>query len=109
MTVDQVRLLRPAPDIIAVGGSTEWKWETVEMWAKAFTRVHLLRCNAPDKLDYLESIGIESCDGTGWNRGDRKQTQGLERFVRKNPKPTNSDLSGFVCRQSKDKHQLVFA
>lgn len=78
MTVEMVKTLQPHPVVICVGGSTEWKWSTVEMWAKAFKRVHVLRCNSPDKLDYLESLGVESCDGTGWNRGDKRQKVGLE-------------------------------
>ncbi len=39
MTAETVRAINPAPDVIAVGGSTEWKWATVEMWAKEFPRV----------------------------------------------------------------------
>lgn len=109
MTPEMVKALDPLPDVIAVGGSTEWKWATVEMWAKAFTRVHLLRCNMPDKLDYLEGIGIESCDGTGWCRGDRRQTTGLELWTRKNPTPTTSHIASYVCRQPKDKLQTFFA
>jgi hypothetical protein len=109
MTPRDVCKLDTQPDVIAVGGSTEWKWETVEMWAKSFKRVHLLRCNSPSKLDFLEEIGIESCDGTGWNRGDATQTSGLERFLRKNPLPKMQDLHPFVCKQPKQKNQLIFA
>ena len=97
------------PDVIAIGGTTEWKWATVEMWAKEFPRVHLLRCNMPDKLDYLEGLGVESCDGTGWNRGNRTQTTGLETFCRKNPQPTEIMLCDYVCREMADKRQLIFA
>ena len=81
-TVAAVRALSPQPDVIAVGGDTEWKWATAETWLKEFPRVHLLRCNSPEKLYWLEERGCESCDGTGWNRGDRTQTQGLERRAR---------------------------
>lgn len=77
MKPEDVRQLAIQPEVICVGGSTEWKWATVEMWAKEFPRVHLLRCNAPTKLDWLEELGVESTDGTGWNRGDPKQTAGL--------------------------------
>lgn len=109
MTPDDVRSLDVTPEVICVGGSTEWKWQTVEMWTREFSRVHLLRCNAPDKLDWLESIGVESCDGTGWNRGDKKQTSGLERWARKNPAPTASEVWPFTCRAARDKMQEVFA
>jgi len=95
------------PDVICVGGTTEWKWATVEMWAKSFPRVHILRVNSPQKLAYLDQLGVESCDGTGWNRGDRTQTRGLEFWARTNPNPTRLMLSDFVCKQP-DKQQLTF-
>jgi len=109
MTVEQVKALVPPPAVICVGGSTEWKWQTVEMWAKAFPRVHLLRCNAPTKLDWLESIGVESCDGTGWNRGDRKQTQGLEEWCRVRAAPSALPIWPHCSRAAKDKKQTSFA
>lgn len=107
MTVEDALALEP--DVICVGGTTEWKWATVEMWVKAFPRVHVLRVNSPTKLDWLESIGVESCDGTGWNRGDRAQTLGLEQWARQKSIPTKELLTPFVCRQSKDKMQTTFA
>lgn len=109
MTPAIVRTLNPIPDVIAVGGSTDWKWDTIEMWAKEFPRVHLLRCNAPDKLRYLEDLGVESCDGTGWSRGDRTQTRGLEAWARREPAPRFDLLADYVCRQPKDKEQMFFA
>lgn len=108
MTPDDVSALVPAAEVVAVGGSTEWKWDTVAMWAAHFKRVHLLRCNAPDKLPFLEALDIESTDGTGWNRGDRKQTAGLETFCRKNPNPTKEPLWPHVCR-ARCKKQMTFA
>ena len=107
MTPERVRALNP--DVICVGGTTEWKWETVEMWAKEFPRVHVLRVNSPSKLNYLESLGIESCDGTGWNRGDKNQTSGIEVYARKKPTPTTEPLWKFTCKEKRDKDQLTFA
>lgn len=95
-----VRALKNKPAVICVGGSTEWKWQTVAMWAEEFPRVHLLRCNSPDKLPYLESLGVESCDGTGWNRGDRRQTSGLENWARQKPEPKVFSLTPYVCRKN---------
>jgi hypothetical protein len=80
MSVAQARDINP--DVICVGGTTEWKWATVEKWAKSFPRVHVLRVNSPQKLAYLDQLGVEYCDGTGWNRGDRTQTRGLELWAR---------------------------
>ena len=107
MTPEMVRQLLPAPAVIAVGGSTDWKWETVEMWAREFPRVHLLRCNSPAKLEVLEALGVESCDGTGWNRGDRKQTGGLEEWCRARATPTTERMTPFVSRARAPK-QLFF-
>lgn len=105
MTAKAVRDL--SPDVVCVGGTTEWKWDTVEMWAKEFPRVHVLRVNAPSKLDYLEQLGVESCDGTGWNRGDKNQTYGVEMWARKNAHATTSLLTPFACKQP-CKQQLTF-
>lgn len=109
MTPDDVRRLKPAPDVIAVGGSTEWKWATVATWKQDFPRVHLLRCNSPTKLYELEAMGIESCDGTGWNRGDRKQTQGVEEWARSRAAPRVDPLWPHMCREPKNKKQRSFA
>jgi hypothetical protein len=98
MTPDDVRSLALRPQVVCIGGTTEWKWSTVEMWCKEFKRVHVLRCNSPEKLQYLEQLGAESCDGTGWNRGDKKQTAGLERWARKNPKPQLFSITPYTCR-----------
>lgn len=110
MEVEQVRELSPAPAVIAVGGSTEWKWASVEKWAASFPRVHLLRCNAPARLYDLEAMGVESCDGTGWNRGDRKQTAGVEEWARSKPAPLNTaSLAPYVCREPREPKQESFA
>lgn len=109
MTVADVQALKVKPDVIAVGGTDEWKKSTVEMWARTFPRVHLLRCNSPTWLPELEALGVESCDGTGWARGDRKQTAGLEEWARSRAVPTTSPLWPFVCREPRIKNQETFA
>jgi hypothetical protein len=69
--------------VVFVGGSTEWKWQTVRLWAEIFPRVHVGRVNSPSRLPELEAMGVESCDGTGWFRGGGKSKQaiGLERYL----------------------------
>jgi len=110
MTAIDVRRMRgEGPAVICVGGTTEWKWATVEHWRSNFERVHVLRCNSPEKLALLESLGIESCDGTGWNRGDQKQTSGLEAWARQNPEPITYPLSPFVCRTGRQGTRSLFA
>lgn len=109
MSTEDVRQLVPRPDVVSVGGSTDWKWSTVERWCRDFPRVHLLRCNMPERLQYLEDIGCESTDGTGWNRGDRRQTKGLEEWVRRRPIRSSDPLWPFVCRGPKTDRQMAFA
>ena len=98
MTACDIRGLEIQPDVIAVGGSTDWKWETIEYWSQEFPRVHLLRCNSPEKLHYLERLGVESTDGTGWNRGDRNQTERLEKWARGLRNRHEFPLYPHVCR-----------
>jgi hypothetical protein len=63
--------------IVFVGGSTEWKWETVSMWCDVARRVHVGRVNTERLLWKAHRAGAESCDGSGWFRGDRSQLDGL--------------------------------
>jgi hypothetical protein len=109
MTVESVKSLRMQPAVICVGGTTDWKWSTVEMWAKKFPRVHVLRCNSPEKLHYLEALGVESCDGTGWNRGDRRQTEGVEEWARLKPEPRIYSLAPYTCRKARGGQAELFA
>lgn len=113
MTVEDVETLVPVPDVIAVGGSTDFKWGTVEEWARRFSRVHVLRVNQPAKLDYLKKLGVESCDGTGWVRGDLKQTLGLERWARQQNGASYErfELAEYTCGRNPDGklRQLAFS
>ena len=109
MTAETVRALSPAADVVAVGGSTDWKWSTAEQWCRDFKRVHVLRCNSPTRLEQLESWGCESTDGTGWSRGDRKQTAGLEAWARKKAKRTKEPLWPHVCRADRTPWQMRLA
>ncbi len=91
--------LKPEPRMICIGGSTEWKWQSIEGWVSYYpTKIHVLRVNAPTQLQRLHDLGVRSCDGTGWNRGDRKMTEGLELFCRANGAPTRELLHPYTCR-----------
>lgn len=68
-------------DVIFVGGTTEWKWRTVLIWCQHFPRVHVGRVNSYRLLWSSHDAGAESCDGTGWFRGDKEQLAGLERYL----------------------------
>ncbi len=109
MTVADVRQFSPAPAVICVGGNDEWKWGTVEEWAAEFDHVHLLRCNSPKQLHYLKALGIKSTDGSGWNRGDRNQTGGLEDYCRQHANPITEPLTPHACRAPRCRHQMTFA
>jgi len=67
--------------VIFVGGTTEWKRKTIRMWCENFQRVHVGRINTYKWLWHCHEAGAESCDGTGWCRGDKKQLRGLERYL----------------------------
>jgi len=88
MTPDDVRHLDLAPDVIFVGGSTRWKWQTLPSWCTAFPRVHVGRCNGPEPLYRCAALGVESCDGTGWFRGGPERYAGLLRFLQRQSEGT---------------------
>lgn len=85
MTMDDVR--ECAPDVVFVGGTTEWKWRTAHEWCRDFPRVHIGRVRHR-RLRYCEQIGAESCDGTGWFRESvqGKPARQLEAWL-ENPMP----------------------
>jgi hypothetical protein len=81
MTPADVEALEPRADVVFVGGSTEWKWETYSRWAKDFPRVHVGRVNTEGQLEKCAEAGVSSCDGTGWFRGRPEQIKELGRFL----------------------------
>ena len=70
------------PDVIFIGGTTKWKRSTVWQWCQTFERVHIGRVNTAKWLWNAARCGAESCDGTGWFRGDQKQLKGLHHFLK---------------------------
>ena len=75
------------PDVVFVGGTTEWKWKTAHEWCEHFPRVHVGRVRSR-RLPYSAAIGAESCDGTGWFRETTRgrPARQLEAWL-ENPKP----------------------
>lgn len=67
--------------IVFVGGTTEWKWSTIKYWCEHNRRVHVGRVNGYGGLWKCHDAGAESCDGTGWFRGDPVQLAGLESYL----------------------------
>lgn len=75
-------------DVVFVGGTTDWKWSRVGMWAKHFPRVHVGRVRQT-KLLLCETLGVESVDGTGWFRESQygKPAQYLKAWLEGHIKP----------------------
>ena len=68
-------------EVVFIGGSTEWKWRHLTEFTAAFPRVHVGRVNTYRLLWMADRAGAESCDGTGWFRGDQNQIAGLWRYL----------------------------
>lgn len=64
------------PDVVFVGGTTRWKWQTVWNWCHEFPRVHVGRVNVERRLWQCDKAGAESVDGTGWFRGNGVHADG---------------------------------
>lgn len=67
--------------VVFVGGSTDWKRRTMHGWCSEFPRVHVGRINTSRWLWECDEAGAESCDGTGWFRGDQDQLHGLVQYL----------------------------
>jgi hypothetical protein len=68
-------------DVVFVGGTTTWKHKNIKIFCNHFKRVHVGRINGLEPLRRCHSLGAESCDGTGWFRGDKNQLRGLEVYL----------------------------
>jgi len=80
MTRENIPTINP-PDILFVGGTTEWKWKSLPHWCASFPRVHVGRVNTERLLWMAHRAGAESADGTGFFRGDQKQLDGIIRYL----------------------------
>ena len=94
MTPATVAMLDRPPDLIFVGGSISWKWKTLRSWTSAFSRVHCARVSSERRLWEAHRAGVESSDGTGWQRAGAgsDQARGLERYVHR----SSSGLTEYV-------------
>ncbi len=71
----------PQAEVVFLGGGTAWKLAALRPWCAYFPRIHVGRVNGYRMLRLCEAAGAESCDGTGWFRGDREQLRGLETWL----------------------------
>jgi hypothetical protein len=69
-------------DLVFIGGTFEWKRAAIRPMIEYGHRVHVGRVNSFAFLDACYELGVESVDGTGFTRGDRKQWGGVVRFLR---------------------------
>jgi hypothetical protein len=81
-------------EVVFIGGSTDWKRRTLHDWCEAFERVHVGRINTDKWLWECHEAGAESCDGTGWMRGDERQLAGLIRFMEQTSKGAGNPRGG---------------
>lgn len=79
--------------VVFVGGSTSWKWRNLKMWTEAFPRVHVGRVNTYRLLWMAHNAGAESCDGTGWFRGDAQQLAGLKQYLEESDRGEHPQLN----------------
>lgn len=70
-TVADVRAMHP--NVVFVGGSTQWKVRTAKMWCDEFPHVHVARVNTVARARACWKLGAASVDGTGWMRTDRQR------------------------------------
>jgi hypothetical protein len=73
-------------EVIFIGGTTGWKRRTLFQWCNSFPRVHVGRINTKRWLWECHKAGAESCDGTGWYRGDDLQLAGLVEYLDRSSK-----------------------
>jgi hypothetical protein len=79
-------------EVVFIGGTTDWKWRSIDLWCSSFPRVHVGRVNGYDGLIRCACAGAESVDGTGWFRGDKQQLAGLLRFLREQSSGAQCDF-----------------
>lgn len=80
--------------VVFVGGSTHWKETSLEYWCSHFKRVHVGRVNGYRMLRRCADAGAESCDGTGWGRGDHRQLAGLFKFLEEQEQKNDNRTMG---------------
>jgi hypothetical protein len=78
MTPDDV----PDGVVCFLGGTTEWKWQNLELFCENCPRVHVGRVNRYRHLWRCDDAGAESVDGSGFFRGDQDQLRGLITYLK---------------------------
>lgn len=63
-------------DLVFVGGTTEWKHRSIEMWCQSFP-THVGRVNTYRWLWWCHKCGAQSIDGTGWYWANKREHRDL--------------------------------
>lgn len=107
--------------IVMPANSTGWFWHSLARETGRIGHLYSPRAQTgpwpwfPYALDNgafsceLESMGVESCDGTGWLRGDKTQTAGVEEWARSRAQPITSPLWPHTCKAPRVPEQEAFA
>ena len=94
MTPAIVRSLDVQPDVVFVGGTTEWKWRYAKDWCREFDRVHVGRVGTENKLWRAHRVGAESSDSNVW-RPIGQHLISLRRYLEGSEKPEVDNQRGF--------------
>lgn len=94
-------------DVVFIGGSTAWKWRHLRDFTGAHSRVHVGRVNTYRLLWMAHNAGAESCDGTGWFRGDQNQIAGLWKYLDESEKETPPQLDLFGALNAEDRSYMA--
>ncbi len=65
-----------------LGGTTEWKWNNLELFCQNCEIVHVGRVNRYRHLWRCHDAGAASVDGSGFFRGDQTQVRGLIAYLK---------------------------
>lgn len=82
--------------VIFVGGTTDWKLETILYWCAHNDDVHVGRVNGYRMLWHCHDAGVKTCDGTGFFRGNQDQLAGLERYLEESTNRVRPQLRMFA-------------
>lgn len=97
-------------DVVFIGGTTTWKRQTLWRWCRSFPRVHVGRINTERWLWECHKAGAESCDGTGWYRGDDIQLRGLVRYLTRShdglgPAQLEMEFDSAITKEFRERHE----
>jgi len=74
-------MIPDSADILFIGGSDQWRYSRLSQYVSLGLPVHVGRVNHAKYLWACHHAGVTSCDGTGWFRGDKRQTAALEHYL----------------------------